>query len=213
MQGLRRLYRGAITRAQTAGAPPPRGLVEARSKVQDERAVRDEHHPMLAEAAIMAAILQEADAAANQGTTLTAAQARLLADLKRAGEPLALTARELNVRLMRARHHLQSAGLLQRAPMGAFRITPRGQQVLISCPTGIDSNVLKNLRECRATLQATVSGTGPSADPIFTDYDAGYDAFDQGLSPLDNPHDADTSAHLAWEQGWFEARDDRSGTD
>lgn len=175
--------------------------------------MRDEHHPMLAEAAIMSAILQVAVAAANQGATLTAAQARLLADLKRMGEPLALTARELNVCFLRARHQLQSAGLLQRAPMGAFRITPRGQQALISHPAGIDSNVLKNLRQCRATLQATVSGTGPSADPIFNDYDAGYGAFDQGLSPLDNPHDVDTSAHLSWEQGWFEARDDRSGTD
>lgn len=171
----------------------------------------DTDHPLLSEPDIMAAILRAAAAAGDQGAPLAAARDRLLADLRRAGEPLTLPARELDARLVRARHDLQSAGLLQRAPSGASRITWRGRQVLATHPKGVDGSVLMRFPEYRAALRGT--DPGPSADPLGPAYDAGYDAFDQGLSPLDNPYDADSSAHLAWEQGWFAARDDRGGTD
>ncbi len=37
----------------------------------------------------------------------------------------------------------------------------------------------------------------------------GYQAYLDGQSSVDNPYEFDTSKHLAWENGWFEARDEQ----
>ena len=38
--------------------------------------------------------------------------------------------------------------------------------------------------------------------------DAGYEAHGEGLTLSDNPHPTDTRAHLDWQNGWSQARDE-----
>ena len=76
--------------------------------------------------------------------------------------------------------------------------------MLADHPEGIDATVL-----WPGVPRAARSG-GPgrvSDDPRLAAYDAGLLAFGRGR-PLDaNPHATDTTDHLAWENGWSEARD------
>lgn len=52
-------------------------------------------------------------------------------------------------------------------------------------------------------------------DPTFArEYDQGFSAYGEKKSLTDNPYDADSAKHLAWEGGWSAARDEeraRSG--
>lgn len=51
------------------------------------------------------------------------------------------------------------------------------------------------------------------SDPRPGSFGDGYDAFRQGAQFSDNPHQQDTSDHLAWEDGWCQARDDAAPRD
>ena len=45
-------------------------------------------------------------------------------------------------------------------------------------------------------------------DPRIIEFDQGYAAFHQGIGLQANPYERDRVMHLAWENGWCEARDD-----
>jgi hypothetical protein len=134
------------------------------------------------------------------------ALSRLRADLRAAGEPLALPERTLRERLEQARRHLRAARLI--APVGRtrFEATERGQTVLRDYPGGIDDSVLMQFPEFRDFI-AQAAGTPPHP-ARQTAYDLGYAAYGQGSAPADNPYSVDSDDHLAWENGWFEARDE-----
>ena len=47
-------------------------------------------------------------------------------------------------------------------------------------------------------------------DPRSASYDEGYAAYTEALRLVDDPHPPDTIDHLAWDNGWFEARDEEA---
>ena len=53
----------------------------------------------------------------------------------------------------------------------------------------------------------------PGDDPRIAEFDQGYAAFNDGLDINDNPYSRDTPMHIAWENGWSEAKDDAVRTD
>jgi hypothetical protein len=54
------------------------------------------------------------------------------------------------------------------------------------------------------------SAQRPPEGPRSDQYDEGYAAHQAGPSPVDNPYPPDTIDRLAWENGWFEARDEEA---
>jgi len=120
----------------------------------------------------------------------------LRSTLERAGERPPVARTELVLHLDRVR-----------------RITERGRNALKDHPMGLDDTVLMEFPEFREFVQET--RTQPSAaGPHSRDYAEGYLAFRAGKGLADNPHAFETAEHLAWENGWFQARDeeaDRSG--
>jgi hypothetical protein len=158
--------------------------------------------PLLSYAELSVILLKIAgQPGATLGRAVTALR-DLLDAARQADQP---TAAELGHELDQVRRDLAAAGLIVATGTAGFRTTPRGQQMLVAHPLGIDQSVLVALPEFRAGF----SGTGPrprDAEP--PSYAAGYDAFRRGRRPEDNPHAPDSADHLAWENGWFEARDE-----
>jgi restriction system protein len=106
-----------------------------------------------------------------------------------------------------AKRNLMRARLLAPVDEERFRITERGRQILDEYPMGVDDTVLMQFPEFRSFVRrsrepVTPASVGPHG------YERGYLAFRAGKEPADNPHAFDTAAHLDWENGWFEARDD-----
>jgi hypothetical protein len=137
----------------------------------------------------------------------------LRSTLERAGERPPVARTELVLHLDRVRRSLMRAHLLAPTEGGRFRITERGRNALKDHPMGLDDTVLMEFPEFREFVQETP--TQPSAaGPHSRDYAEGYLAFRAGKGLADNPHAFETAEHLAWENGWFQARDeeaDRSG--
>jgi len=105
---------------------------------------------------------------------------------------------------------LDRASLIEWPVASRFRITARGRQVLADHPSGIDDSVLMRLEQPPAAEkrdEAPSLETPASAASEASAYDAGYEAYGEGLSLADNPHPADARAHLDWQNGWSEARD------
>ena len=142
--------------------------------------------------------------------------------LKRNLESVGLVVRrcpdaEFQTYLTRARDRLLQAVLLTPLDDGRFAITPRGRQALSDHPGGIDDSVLMNFPEFRAFIEAEAGrpvkriGSKDNAgddDPRIVEFDQGYAAFQQGIGLQANPYERDRVMHLAWENGWCEARDD-----
>ncbi len=107
---------------------------------------------------------------------------------------------------------LGRASLIEWRPASQFRITARGRQVLAEHPAGVDDGVLVRLEESRAADGARDEAPPPEAPageaPKVSDYDAGYQAYGEGLSFADNPHPSDACGHLDWQNGWSQARDE-----
>lgn len=158
--------------------------------------------PLLSYAELSVILLKTAG---RPGATLDRAVAALRDLLDAARQADQPTAAELGRRLDRVGRDLAAAGLIEAMGAGGFRITPRGEQMFAAHPLGVDQSVLAVFPEFRAGFP----GTGPrSRDAEPPSYAAGYDAFHRGRRPEDNPHAPDSADHLAWENGWFEARDE-----
>jgi len=89
----------------------------------------------------------------------------------------------------------------------AGRIERRGK-VAQSAPehAGADT-VLIQFDEYRAELACGKSPPG-SDDEQIGPYEEGFAAFDLGVGLADNPYPGDSCAHLHWENGWSQARDE-----
>jgi hypothetical protein len=118
---------------------------------------------------------------------------------------------DVRAQLLAITARLDRASLIEWPQASRFRITARGRQVLADHPSGVDDSVLVRLEKPSAVddtgdrttpLQAPVSGASKASA-----YDLGYQAFGEGLSVADNPHPSDARAHLDWQNGWSEARD------
>jgi len=55
--------------------------------------------------------------------------------------------------------------------------------------------------------------TNDTEVPRPREYNLGYESYRAGKSLDDNPYRFDNADHLAWENGWFEARDDDAGSE
>ena len=107
-------------------------------------------------------------------------------------------------RLETAAAKLDRAGLIERSAGQRFRITPRGRKLLADHPDGIDDSVLVQFKAAPAS---TADEAHELPEPSWSQ-DAGYVAHGEGLTLADNPHPTDTRAHLDWQNGWSQARDD-----
>lgn len=114
---------------------------------------------------------------------------------------------DLLERLERARRYLVAAVLIEDLGEGRFRITERGRRALAEHPLGVDDSVLMEFPEFRAFVRESAEA-GERAEPRSAEYDQGYRAYHGGVGPSANPYDFDTVKHLAWENGWFQARDE-----
>jgi restriction system protein len=170
-------------------------------------------YPLLHEADLMLTLLK---VAAQGPASLEDAIRRLKHNLHSVGESPPVSDEELLTHLSRVREHLVQAVLLVPQGDGRLAITPRGMQALSEHTGGIDDSVLMNYPEFRAFIEAkaghpmkTVGDKDvPGDDPRLVEFDQGYAAFNDGLDINDNPHSRDTPMHIAWENGWSEAKDD-----
>jgi hypothetical protein len=114
---------------------------------------------------------------------------------------------DLRAQLEAAQTKLRRAELIEIGAGGRLRITARGRQLLADNPGGVDETVLMQLRPPRPINghDATASSP-PRAGSI--DYQKGYGAYFAGAKLAENPHPPDARAHLDWENGWSQARDD-----
>lgn len=110
-------------------------------------------------------------------------------------------------RLEAARRRLCVAGLLCEEAGGHLRISTRGRKVLEQFPDGVDDTVLMGFREFRLWLRQTNDNVTPE-DTAGRAYQEGWCAQLGGRPHSDNPYLPDTVRHQAWENGWFEARDE-----
>jgi hypothetical protein len=67
--------------------------------------------------------------------------------------------------------------------------------------------VLIQLDEYRAELACGKRPAGTDDEQIGP-YEEGFAAFDLGIGLADNPYPGDSCAHLHWENGWSQARDE-----
>lgn len=179
------------------------------ARLRDEEASRraaaeigQDEPVLLHEQDLMLALLH---VAADGPATAEAAAARLRGLRRAAGEADAVDG-EVMRRLERAAAALSAAGALAGTPA---RITGRGRELLAAHPEGIDETVLMRFREFRAFVAA--GSHGPRDDPRIPAYDAGQRAFAAGEPLTANPFTQDSVDHLAWENGWSEARDQAGG--
>jgi restriction system protein len=161
-------------------------------------------YPLLSYADLMLTILT---VASRESASLADCLDHLRHTLDRAHEHPPVSAEEMHRRLATAQHFLLAAKLLTSLEDERFRITERGRRVLADNPMGVDDTVLMQFPEFRALI-------GRAGEPVVHDdprpqeYEEGYEAYQAGKLPADNPYEFDRIEHLAWENGWFGARDD-----
>ena len=114
---------------------------------------------------------------------------------------------EVRSRLEAVTARLDRASLIERAAANGFRITARGRKVLSDHPDGVDETVLLQFKESR-TAAGRREETHEVRAPARSEYEAGYEAYGAGEGLADNPHPWDARAHLDWQNGWSQARDD-----
>jgi hypothetical protein len=165
--------------------------------------VEDDESALLHEADLMLAILRAAHQAP---ASLEDAMVRLHTKLAAAHEPLPGPEGDLRRRLEGAALLLRGADAIAPAGEGRFRLTARGAQLLAKHADGVDESVLSAFPEYRAFLTALTPKRFDD-DPRLPAFQAGMQAFAQGHSLADNPHDFDSVDHLAWECGWSEGRE------
>jgi hypothetical protein len=163
--------------------------------------------PLLQEPDLMLAVLRVANA--GSGTLADCVEhLRQLRRLAQVDEPMPEA--EVRAQLETARAKLRRAGLIEIGAAGRLRITARGRQLLADNPGGVDETVLMQLRAPRPINGHHAAGS--SRRPASIGYQSGYGAFLAGARLAENPHPPDARAHLDWEDGWSQARDDDLGT-
>lgn len=154
---------------------------------------------------------------AEGGSTQEDALRRLHQNLKAAGEKPPVPDADLRDGLSHAAEHLCEAGAIAGAPLEsgapAYAITPRGSRLIAAHPGGVDGSVLSQFPEYRSYLKArrageAESGRHPGDALVQRRHDEGYTAYIQGLGHTANPYDVDTAEYHAWQDGWFEGRDE-----
>jgi restriction system protein len=159
---------------------------------------------LLHEPDLMLAVLRVAAARAG---TLDACIDHLRALRDRAEVEHRVPEADVRARLEAVTAKLDRASLIEWPGANRFRITARGRRVLADHPSGVDDSVLMQLEEPGApTGQPAPVPEAPA--PEASEYDAGYEAYGEGLSFADNPHPSDARAHLDWQNGWSQAHDD-----
>jgi ribosome modulation factor len=106
---------------------------------------------------------------------------------------------------------LNLAGLIEVDTAGRCRITVFGRRVLADNPRGVDDSLLMRLAEPRPVNGHRVAAPAPPRRPPpagSIDYQRGYGAYLAGSGLPENPYPPDVRAHLDWENGWSQARDD-----
>lgn len=160
-------------------------------------------YPLLHYPDLMLAILKRA----SEGeATFQDCVEHLKGALEQAHEHPRIDPDEMFRRLSNARTYLAAAGLVEVGARDHFRITERGAAVLAANPKGVDDSVLMQFPEFRAFIRNSGEGPPPES-PRTPEFEEGYAAHNAGKLPADNPYEFDTVKHLAWENGWFEARD------
>lgn len=144
--------------------------------------------------------------AAGGQATLDDAVARLRDSLRRARENPPFDDRALGRRLRAVGTYLAGAGMLQVHSGDTLVITDRGLRAIAECPAGFDPADLLRDAEIRQRLRVKRRREAPS-DPRNDRYADGYNAWRSGYRITDNPFRQDSVDHLAWEDGWCEARD------
>lgn len=154
---------------------------------------------------------------AAQGETSMEAFAQHMRLLReRIGDPVRVTPEVLDARLSVALEYLSRARLVDMGEGGRFTITDRGRAVLADHPSGVDGSVLSEFPEFRAYVHEVTQrranaahNEAPVPHPVPSPaFNEGYRAFGEGIHVSDNPYDEETINHLAWANGWFEARDE-----
>ena len=172
---------------------------------------RQEEHPLLNEPNIMLIALKTALRAP---ATPEDCIRELEANLKRAHESPPTDAGLLLHRVTAAFRYLCVAGLLDPDENGRCTITERGRDVLLDNPSGVDPSVLMTFPEFRSYIARPnpfrAEEDPPAVPEPSGEFDKGYEAFRAGLGLTDNPYEFDTFAHLEWENGWCDARDEAS---
>ena len=164
-------------------------------------------YPLLNRPSLMLAVLKSAS---RGEATLEDCLHHLRADLARANEPMPpVDPEDLLAHLGDLKGRLMEAALLTPTEGDRFIATRHGRELLAEHPAGIDESVLMQFPEFRAFIQRSAQRPPPE-DPRSDQYDEGYAAHEAGSSLVDNPYPPDTIDHLAWENGWFEARDEEA---
>ncbi len=134
----------------------------------------------------------------------------LAALLDRADEHPPVPEEEMRRRFGMLRRQLALARLIKPTEDEGFTLTERGREALERHPQGFDIPDLMAYPEFAGHIRRAVRNED-TGGPRIPAYDAGFAAFGEGLELADNPHPADSSDHLAWENGWFEALDSAGG--
>jgi hypothetical protein len=166
-----------------------------------------EESPLLHEPDLMLAVLRVA--AVGSGTLDDCLEhLRQLRRYARVDAPMSES--EIRDRLEAVQLKLSLAGLIEIDTAGRSRITAFGRSVLADNPRGVDDSMLMRLAEPRPVNGYRVAAAAPRRPPPVgsIDYQRGYAAYLAGSGLPDNPHPPDVRAHLDWENGWSQARDD-----
>ena len=167
------------------------------------RAMDLSEYPLLNRPALMLLILKTA---AERPVTMRQCRERLGAELARIHEKPDVPEPEIATELEDVGKHLLAARLLERGDGDVFGLTRRGRQVLAAHPMGVDETVLAGFPEYRAFIR-DFARRRTIDDPRIPRYEEGFAAQQEGRSLSENPYPPDSVDHLAWENGWSEARD------
>jgi restriction endonuclease Mrr len=162
-------------------------------------------HPLLNWPSLTLSLLKPA--AEREQASLADALSHLEEVLTLAHESPGVDRIEIADRLETMKGHLIAAGLLRQVENGFFAITDRGRRVLSEHPLGVDDTVLAAFPEFRDYMHRRHPPHQPE-DAQAGAHEEGYRAFQEGEKASDNPYAFDSCGHLAWENGWHEARDD-----
>lgn len=163
------------------------------------------------DALIMLTVLR---CAASGDTDMPSVLDRVLSDLKRS-EPDAPALQdeealnELRRRLQWTREHLTAAGVIETTEGDRMHLTDRGASVLEQCPDGVDDSVLMQFPEFRTYVaglqrQRIIAARRALGGDPATETQEGFVAFLEGRRAGDNPYEADTHMHEAWDEGYWE---------
>jgi DNA-binding PadR family transcriptional regulator len=165
------------------------------------------NHPLLNDPSLTALILHQAAEGPVDVDGLLSALERTL---QAAHEP-PVTEPEIRPHLHALCADLSIAGLLNPRG-GAFALTEAGRAALRDHPGGLDRADLTAWPPFAAHVHRLAAmGPAPDHGPREGNrpdaYLAGAAARVAGLGVTENPHEADSADHLAWESGWSEAED------